>query len=111
MSIQVFGASGPAAGGAARAEDGEDLVRQVVQIIGCCAADVLPGAAAVGVVNVAGGAAAINLRHAILSIKRVGVRAVVGHVAGGVVLVGSDETIVGVHGLVERVARPAGYGL
>ena len=51
MSIQVLGASGPAASGAAEAEDGEDIVRKVVQIIGGCAADALPDAATVSVVN------------------------------------------------------------
>src|SRR5437762_9865258 len=104
MSIQVLGASGPAASGPAGAEDGEDIVREVVEIVSRCTGDVLPDAAAVGVINVAGGAAAIHLRHAILSVKSVGVGGVVDHVACGVVLIGrTEETIVAVYGLTESI--------
>ena len=107
LPIRVYGAGGPAARGAAGAEDGEDFVREVVEIIGRRA-----DAATVSVINVAGGAAAIDLRHAILGVETVRVRGVVSHVACAVVLIGrTEETIIGVHRLVKGVARSAGYGL
>src|SRR5438477_4707898 len=112
LPIRVYGASSPAALGASGAEGGENISREVVEIIGRGAADALPGAATVGIVHIAGGAAAIDLRHAILRVKSVRVRGVVSHVACGVVLIGrADEAIVGVHGLVKGVTRSAGYRL
>src|SRR5712691_35592 len=88
---------------------------QAIDVVCLSGAQGLLDTAAHGVINVAGGGcgagakSAVDLNESIFGVIEIGVAAVVGHVAGGVVLVGwADELVLRIHALAETAGSRTG---